>query len=60
MLFPACGNRPNKGGNAYERKLILIFSLADLCEMLHAADSSEEPEILLHQELDDVLTTMLR
>jgi hypothetical protein len=41
-------------------KLILILSLDDVCEMLHASDRGEEPEILLYQRLDQLLTTMLR
>jgi hypothetical protein len=41
-------------------KLIVIISAESLCEMLHAFDKEEEPEILLHRLLDDLLTKMLR
>lgn len=41
-------------------KLILIITLKDLCEMLHADDREEEPEILLYALLDVLLTKMIR
>ena len=41
-------------------KLILLLSLQDLCEMLHVSDRAQDPEILLYQKLDELLTTMLR
>lgn len=41
-------------------KLIMILDQNDLCEMLRASDRVGDPEILLHERLDQILTKMLR
>jgi hypothetical protein len=41
-------------------KLIMIFDLQDIREMLTAVDEDQEPEILLYGRLDELLTKMLR
>jgi hypothetical protein len=41
-------------------KLIMIFDLQDIHEMLTAVDEDQEPEILLYGRLDELLTKMLR
>jgi hypothetical protein len=41
-------------------KLVLIFSLDDLCTMLHGRDKGDEPEVLMYSKLDELLTTLGR
>jgi hypothetical protein len=58
--WDAGASRAAAGALRESGKLILFVSLDELCEMLHAADRNEEPEIMLYRKLDDLLTKMLR
>jgi len=52
--------RAARGALREAGKLILILSLDDLCEMLHAFDRIEDPVSILAQKADDMLMELAR